>query len=199
MQIPTASGTLEANFHHQQPAGDESRSVAILCHPHPQYGGSMHDLVIDQAAQCFPSHLRFNFRGVGASSGSFDAGVGEVQDVVCAWDWAMGQASWGERVLVGYSFGAAMAWRAQQLCDGIDRLILIAPPSASMEFTPATQAEPATLAPEVSVIAGSQDAYFSATNLPQTLQPVIIEGADHFFTDKHDELTSALRGLSTKT
>ena len=191
MQIPTTNGVLEANFHQQQP-GSEPRSVAVLCHPHPQYGGSMHDLVLEQSAQCFRSHLRFNFRGVGASSGSFDAGIGEVQDVVSAWQWTMDQDEWDERILVGYSFGAAMAWRAQHLCTGIDRLILIAPPSASMEFS--SQDGPA---PTIGVIVGSQDAYFSATNLPQDWRPVIIDGADHFFTAKHGELANALGALST--
>ena len=104
----------------------------------------------------------------------------------------MEQDEWNERVLVGYSFGAAMAWRAQHLCDGIDRLILIAPPSASMEFS-----SQAIQAPTISVIVGSEDTYFSATNLPQDWQPIIIDGADHFFTAKHGELANALGALST--
>ena len=122
MQIPTSNGSLEAEFQPSTTATTTTK-VALLCHPHPGYGGSMHDRVLDEAAHCFPAHLKFNFRGVGGSTGMFDNGVGEADDVVSAWLWLRAQGEWQEMTLLGYSFGAAMAWQAQAHCPGIDRLV----------------------------------------------------------------------------
>ena len=87
MMIPTPTGQLEA--HVEQPA--EAARAIVICHPHPQYGGSMHDAVVDTVEAVARRHafatLRFNFRGVGASTGRFDNGVGEVDDLLAALAW----------------------------------------------------------------------------------------------------------------
>ena len=92
--------------------GDGS-DLAVLCHPHPQYGGTMHDAVLDCAARALGAagiaRLRFNFRGVGRSEGRFDEGVGEVDDVLAILTHGRKMHPEARVLLVGYSFGAAMA------------------------------------------------------------------------------------------
>jgi len=195
MQIPTPTGSLEADFsHHASSNAHAGPVLAVLCHPHPQYGGSMHDAVLEQAAQCYPSTLRFNFRGVGESTGTFDSGVGEVDDVLYAWEWARNQHNWVKMVLIGYSFGAAMAWQAHTRCTDIERVILIAPPSAAMKFTDPTVSSDRGASRHV--IAGSEDAYFDATQLPSNCLVSVIDGADHFFSDKLGDLRLAVKNAS---
>lgn len=91
--------------------------VAVICHPHPQYGGSMDNKVVTtlarSCAEAGLAALRFNFRGVGASQGRFDEGEGEVEDALAALDWAQSAASDAQAyVLLGFSFGGRVALRA---------------------------------------------------------------------------------------
>src|SRR5262245_1016765 len=129
LTIATADGlTLEAEF---AEAVGERRAAAVLCHPHPQYGGTMRSIVTSALFGALPAHgvacLRFNFRGVEGSEGTHAGGVDERLDVVAALD-AM-TATVGEAVplvLVGWSFGGDMA-----LSIADDRLagwVGIAPP-----------------------------------------------------------------------
>ena len=103
----------------------ESRMGAVLCHPHPLYGGSMHDTLLGSLHTAIASQncstLRFNFRGVGSSDGDHDKGDGEVSDLVAAVDYLHSKGS-GEIILAGYSFGAAMCLKAESRkasCDGV--------------------------------------------------------------------------------
>jgi len=116
-------------------------TAAILCHPHPSYGGSMDDLVLAEARGCCEklgiSHVRFNFRGVGASEGrhdSFDAEHnGEVEDLKAVMSWIRSHFL-AERIIgIGYSFGSFIINRGDQL-NFFDKSILIAPPNVSMSF-----------------------------------------------------------------
>ena len=85
----------------------------VLCHPHPQHGGSMRSLVVSELFTALPGMgvdcLRFDFRGVGASTGAFDHGVGERHDVRAALDHALARAGAIPTHLVGWSFGADLA------------------------------------------------------------------------------------------
>ncbi len=95
------------------------QGVAVLCHPHPQYGGSMQDAVLATAESQLTQHsvavLRFNFRGVGLSEGTYSEGIGEAQDVLAAASWAHNEFAGCPCLVLGYSFGAAAAWRALQM------------------------------------------------------------------------------------
>jgi alpha/beta superfamily hydrolase len=122
------AGDLEAIL--ETPADGDPVAQVVVCHPHPVHGGTMQNKVVHTLARGFVgtgfAALRFNFRGVGESEGSFDEGEGEVDDVLAAVAW-MRQASpelplW----LAGFSFGAAMAVRAAFACRA-DGLISIAP------------------------------------------------------------------------
>ncbi|MEM7080823.1 MAG: CocE/NonD family hydrolase [Pseudomonadota bacterium] len=185
MRIEGTAGALEAHLERV----DNPIGAAVLCHPHPQYGGSMHDMVLATAEQVLHRHnydcLRFNFRGVGASEGRYAQGVGEVEDVLAAASWLNDQDPAPERLLlVGYSFGANMVSKAM---SGINpsMAILIAPPNAVMDM-----AIPATTFP-VCAIACAGDDYANLGALEgEHVSTHIIPGGDHFFGGKHGELAA---------
>ena len=164
---------------------------ALLCHPHPQYGGSMHDSVLAIAAEALStlgfSHLRFNFRGVGGSAGGYDKGKGERDDIIAAWQWL--QDSWDQKVLIGYSFGAATAWSAKEQCSQLDKLVLIAPPTQSMSFAGDAGPVPSQ------VIVGDNDSYCDLNALPTGAAVQVISGADHFFSSSSQALGDAIAGI----
>jgi len=108
------AGELEARI--DLPAGGTGGGrAALVCHPHPLYGGTMDNKVVYTLARAFNDlgmpALRFNFRGVGESDGAFAGGEGETQDALAAWDWI--DAEWAPRdlYLAGFSFGAMVALR----------------------------------------------------------------------------------------
>lgn len=168
------------------------RGIAVLCHPHPSYGGSMDDAVLNTAAETLCRNgyhcLRFNFRGVGASDGAFDSGIGEQKDVVSAVEFARAQAHGQHILLVGYSFGAAMAWNAASHAGELAQLLLIAPPTSAMAFDSGPPPCPAT------ALYGSLDDYVSETALAAYGEVIwsVIEGADHFFSGQHEQLATLI-------
>ncbi len=170
----------------------ESEGIAILCHPHPLYGGSMHDSVLDAAASALlnkgVSVLRFNFRGVGQSEGTHAKGEGEADDLVAVVKWALEFCPSESLILAGYSFGATVAWRAAHTLPNLERLILIAPPVGMMPFT-----APAPTCP-VHVVYGDADEYIDPAALAAwmgvTRHQVV--GANHFFMGEWQGLTTAL-------
>jgi len=195
--IDGPAGELEASYHN--PA--QAQNAALLCHPHPSYGGSMHDGVLalttaaldsinsDKAGQASPwAHLRFNFRGVGASSGTYDNGLGEQEDLLAAWNWLRAQKHWSTLALVGYSFGSAMAWAAHQRCAGLDQLLLIAPPSAGMAFSVDGASDPVA----THIIVGERDDYCDRASLPPHESLQVLPDADHFFSASSDLLSKAI-------
>ena len=117
-------------------AGGES--AVVICHPHPQMGGSMHNNVVETIRDVFAaqrySTLRFNFRGVGGSTGQYDEGRGEIQDICSACDYARMQ---GVRkiILAGYSFGAWVICRLlKNRPSDFQATILVSPPDKFSPF-----------------------------------------------------------------
>ena len=173
----------------------------ILCHPHPQYGGDMHNLVIstavDAASQEGFSTLRFNFRGVGRSGGSYSEGVGEREDVKGAIDYlfsALGHSD-SPLILLGYSFGAWAALPVGVQDHRIKGMVAIAPPVGLYDFGFLEESRKKKL-----LMAGDQDffcpkallgSWFERLEEPKTL--AIIEGAAHFFFAHHRLLIEPLR------
>jgi alpha/beta superfamily hydrolase len=177
---------------------------AVITHPHPLFGGSMANNVVWTAVRAFAARglaaLRFNFRGVGRSTGTYGGGLDEVEDVAAALEFLKSRAS-GPYYVVGYSFGAAVAGRALLQGLAADGAIFIAPPIAFMDlsFLPRV--------PGLRLIAvGDRDELCPLANLqtllaerqaalPQTPAPVVrvIEGADHFFGGGEELLFRILR------
>lgn len=193
LQIQAGTVSLEARF-----STGAAPTGVVITHPHPLYGGSMNNNVVWTAARAFGdrgwSTLRFNFRGVGASTGRYGDGLAEVEDVNGAAAYLASRVA-GPCFVVGYSFGAAVAARA--LLEGLKvaGAMLISPPIAFMDlgFLPQT--------PNVSlIVAGDQDdlcPLASLENLCRQWQPPVdlkvVSGADHFFSGQEEGLYKILK------
>lgn len=190
--------TLEGMIAH--PATSGPCRAAVVCHPHPLYGGSMHNNVVDAAIEAFHvagfATLRFNFRGVGRSEGEFDDGRGEADDAVAAVRFLTAQtAVLADRaVLAGYSFGAMAAARAAAGAAEVGAIVAIAPPIAAID---ASILEAATK--PIVLLAGDHDSYCPVTQLGALAAKLgalarlrILAGADHFFGGREREIVAAL-------
>ena len=172
---------------------DRAIGGAVLCHPHPLYGGDMDNPVVVRCQEVFASlglaTLRFNFRGVGASTGSHGQGVAERLDVEAAMAGLQTAAPGaGQLVLMGYSFGAAVAAHVATKGERLRGLCLVGPPLTFPGFDLPSLVG-ALVAPTL-VVAGSQDEYCPLSvlrvvgdQLPSA-QVSIVEGANHFFFGK---------------
>jgi uncharacterized protein len=192
--IASPTGRLEALL--SDSPGD--RRAIVLCHPHPQYGGSMHDGVLDTVEGAARRHgfttVRFNFRGVGASSGRYDNGVGEVDDLLAVVDWTRARNGAKPLWIGGYSFGSNVAWRALDRCGEVEGVVLVAPPVAMMDFS----ARPRRM-PNLTIVAGERDDFVDASDLDRwardaapSARVVKLPGADHFFSGGHAALERAV-------
>ncbi|MGQ9687857.1 MAG: alpha/beta hydrolase [Desulfobaccales bacterium] len=193
IDIQAGDVTLEARFIPGSiPAG------AVITHPHPLYGGSMDNNVVWTASRALGDRgwatLRFNFRGVGASSGRYGEGRAEVGDVIAALAWLKSRVP-GPCYVVGYSFGAAVAARA--LLNGLETAgaVLIAPPIAFMDlaFLPETPGLHLIIAGERDDLCPLADleALLSRRQPPVDLK--VVPGADHFFAGREKELYQVLK------
>jgi len=197
--IPSKGVQLEGLLNTQE--AFSIKGGVILCHPHPQYGGDMHNLVIstavDVANQEGFSTLRFNFRGVGRSGGSYGEGVGEREDVKAAIDHlfsALGHSD-SPLILLGYSLGAWAALPVGIQDNRVKGVVAIAPPLELYDFGFLEGNKKPKL-----LMAGDQDFFcpmpllkrwFERFEEPKSL--AMIEGADHFFFAHHRLLIEPLR------
>jgi len=178
---------------------DPMRGGLVLCHPHPLYGGDMDNPVVIRAAEVAREvglvTLRFNFRGVGASEGSHDKGLGEQDDVRAALTTLRARLGGGPMGLAGYSFGAWVSSRVAVPATGLSALGLIAPPLSM--FGGFDTLDPAGLS--LLIAAGTQDPYCPLPDLDRLARGLPdgtvarIEGADHFFFGKLFPLGEAVR------
>jgi alpha/beta superfamily hydrolase len=190
------AGRIEGRYH---PAAQKNAPLALILHPHPQFGGTMNHQIVYQLYYAFVhrnfSVVRFNFRGVGRSQGSFDHGVGELSDAASALDWAQtinpeARSCW----IAGFSFGAWIGMQLLMRRPEIEGFISIAPPANLYDFS--------FLAPCPSsglIIHGDKDAvvpHRDVTTLVDKLKTqkgIVIEqkvvtGANHFFDQRIDTL-----------
>jgi uncharacterized protein len=173
---------------------DAVRGTAVLCHPHPQFGGTMDNKVVQTLARAFLQlgwrAVRFNFRGVGDSAGHWDEGRGEIDDALAVIAAQRAAAPGLPLDLGGFSFGGYVAAQAaarlvaDPAATPVRRLVLVAP--ASSRFT-----MPAVVAPDTVLIHGEADDVvpLSATldwARPQLLPVIVLPGVGHFF---HGQLT----------
>ncbi len=199
LMLPSRAGELEAllTLPVPEPAGDTP--AVVICHPHPLYGGSMHTKVVVIASHAFldlgmPS-LRFNFRGVGRSSGKYDEGRGEQEDVRAAINYMAGK--YRKLVVAGHSFGAWAGMKVGCKDKSVQMMIGIGTPVNFVDMVFLRDC----LKPKI-FIHGTLDTLIPVekveefySGLPEPKELVKIEGADHFFTGKLDELMEAMRGL----
>lgn len=192
--------TLEAALH--CPLGMEPLGLVVVCHPHPQYGGAMDNSVVltlcEAALQEGMAALRFNFRGVGASGGSYEGGAGERTDVQAALAQAALLPGGGRLALAGYSFGAAMAVGGG--CSGRLAPLALALVSPPLQMLGAAALRVCRL--PLLLIAGDQDPICPAGALQELAAQVdppasaeVIEGADHSWYGYEAELRDSTAGF----
>ena len=188
------------------PKQSTSGPGALICHPHPQYGGDMDNNVVLAVANALEqldmTVLRFNFRGVNGSEGTFDNGSGEVNDVLAALLFLTTQAAVdGNRILlVGYSFGAFVGLQAALRSDKVKVLAAISTPVDMYDFEFLSYS---TL--PILVVCGDRDSYCSLDKLERVYrgitaakEKVIVPGADHFYWGKEDAPAEAILRFTRK-
>jgi alpha/beta superfamily hydrolase len=202
--LDAPAGRLEALLN----AGAEHAThAAVVCHPHPLFGGTLHNKVVFHTMKALNSFgfpvLRFNFRGTGLSQGEHDHGIGEVDDVRAALDW-LDHALHLPLIFAGFSFGAAVGLKAACADSRVKAAISVGTPvvpvAADTEL-PRTYtfdflhncAKPKLF------VSGARDQFGPRTklealvrSLPEPKKLVVIEGADHFFEGRLRELREAI-------
>jgi alpha/beta superfamily hydrolase len=189
--IPGPVGQLEAIV--ETPPGATFDTVGVLCHPHPQFGGTMTNKVIHMLAKTFnelglPS-VRFNYRGVGASDGEYAQGDGETDDSVAVIDWARERWPSAHIWVGGFSFGGAVAIRAAVRRD-VSRLMTVAP---AIDRVPVDVGRLPTC-PWL-IVQGDKDELVDAQHVRRwvdslSVQPTIVmlEGVEHYFHGRMNDL-----------
>ena len=189
-----SAGRLEALYRElQDPAG-----IAVISHPHPLGGGTLHNKVVFRAARGLENAniatLRFNFRGVGASAGKHEEGEGEQEDVMAAVEWAKRKHP-GKRLIVGgFSFGAWVASRVACELPEVDAIFLIGTPVNKYDFGFLRHCEKPIL-----FLHGTEDEHGDVEKLEKLAQQVrnaetvIVTGADHFFSKQLDAVDETIR------
>jgi alpha/beta superfamily hydrolase len=194
------AGRLEGRYH---AARQKNPPIAIVLHPHPQFGGTMNNNIVYQTYYAFVhrnfSVLRFNFRGVGRSQGAFDHGTGELSDAAAALDWAQSinpeaRGCW----IAGTAFGAWIGMQLLMRRPEIEGFISVTPPANLYDFS--------FLAPCPSsglIVHGDKDAVVPAKDVTglvdklKTQKGIVIEqkmipGANHFFDGKVEPLMTSI-------
>ena len=203
VMVPGKNHCLEALFQKGAQPG-----VAIVCHPHPLYGGAMDNNVVEALVQAFRSWgtgtLRFNFRGVGGSGGSYGNGDGEAGDILAVRDYLRERGEQGPFRLAGYSFGAWAALKALKTSHSFAALTLVAPPLELLDFGGLEIPPIPTL-----VLLGDEDGFCRPGALREWLKDQaprgpspavhILEGCDHFFGGRELLLKSELTAFLEET
>jgi len=192
------------------PSGDPPRGGVVICHPHPQYGGSMSSKLVPAMQRALVAAgwaaLRFNFRGVGRSEGAFAGGDGEVADVLRSIG-RIRKVIGGPTAVVGWSCGALLALNGVAREGGVSRYVGVAPPvrralTGRMPLPQIADLEGWT-APSL-IVCGTEDPFCRpaddeelARHLPPLAEVRVVEGADHFFSARVDELSAIVAGFVT--
>jgi hypothetical protein len=197
--IAGPAGQLEARIEEPVP-GEVPAVVGVICHPHPLYGGTMQNKVVHSLARAMQElgapTVRFNFRGVGGSAGTYDAGVGELDDALAVCAWARRRWNCAALWLAGFSFGSAVALQAAQSVAP-QALVTVAPPVGRIIVAPV----PRPACPWL-VVQGDHDELvdvahvrrWSAGYAPPP-QLVVLQGAEHFFHGRLGDLRAAVLGF----
>ena len=199
LSLDGPAGKLEALLNE---GANTATHAALVCHPHPVYGGTLHNKVVFHAMKSLHSFgfpvLRFNFRGAGLSQGEHDHGNGEVEDVQTALDW-LDREFHLPMIFAGFSFGAAVGLRAACPDARVEALIGLGLPVVPIDERHYNYDFLRHCTKPRLFISGSRDRYAARGeierligSLPEPKQLKIIEDADHFFEGKLHELRSTI-------
>ena len=192
------------------PDGARPLGGAVLCHPHPQYGGSMSNALIPALQRALVAEgwaaLRFNFRGVGRSEGSYEGGVGEVSDVAGALA-RVREVVDSPTAVAGWSFGALVGLNAVARDGAVAAYAGIAPPARRAMTSELDLPDVGVLDGWIArslLVCGTEDPFCRrrdleelAARLPQPVDVRTIAGADHFFVEQLDELCDVVTTFIT--
>lgn len=189
--IDGPAGPLEIAF--QQPA-TAATALALICHPHPVHGGTMDNKVVQTLAKAFLelgyATMRFNFRGVGKSAGSFDEGIGETEDAAAALAWARAQVSPSlPLIAAGFSFGCFVQSRLLPRSQP-QQLVLVGPAVSRFQL--------AEVPKDTLVVHGEEDDVVPLDAVmtwarPQGLPVTVFPGTGHFFHGRLTELKAVVK------
>lgn len=193
--IPGPEGNIEASFC----IPDSPNAAVIVCHPHPLYGGTMHNKVVTSivkaAISCNFATCRFNYRGVGKSQGSYDDAQGEQEDAICVQKWFTSKLGFKKVWLIGFSFGAYIAYKVADKFD-LNGLVLVAPAVNNMSYIKDECADTT-----VWIIHGSEDEITPLGDVVKLQKElaledrlIVVEGASHFF---HGCLIEVMKNITT--
>ncbi len=199
-------GRLEGRYQHNR---EPNAPIALMLHPHPQHGGSMNNKVVYTLYQAFTrrgfSTLRFNFRGVGRSQGTYDRGEGELSDAASALDWLQSyNQNAGACWIAGFSFGAWIGMQLLMRRPEISGFISLSPPANLYDFS--------FLAPCPSsglVLQGELDEFVPEPSVAKLVEKLthqrnleidyrVIPGANHFYQDNIEDLNRHLDDYLSK-
>src|SRR6266516_3805655 len=200
LNIPTPIGHLEGILKPEE-TGVIPHYAALVCHPHPLGGGTMHNKVVFKVAQVLQAlgmpTLRFNFRGVGHSTGTYDEGRGEMDDVRFALEFLSRRYPGLPVILGGFSFGAYVALRVAAIDDRVQAMIGLGVPARMFSGEYLKDCHKSRL-----IIQGTKDEpapypltaqWFEHVPAPKSL--VAVQGADHFFQGHLDEIQAIMRSV----
>jgi uncharacterized protein len=197
INIPTPTGHLEGILKPEE-EDVEPLYAAIVCHPHPLGGGTMHNKVVFKVAQALQMlgmpALRFNYRGVGHSTGSYDEGRGEMDDARYALEYLSRRYPGLPVIMAGFSFGAWIALRVGASDDRVYAMIGLGVPARMFDGDSLKSSHKPKL-----IIHGTKDdlapydlavKWFEQVPAPKSL--VAVEGADHFFQGRLEEVQAII-------
>jgi alpha/beta superfamily hydrolase len=198
------AGKLEALLNEGQP---DATHAALVCHPHPLYGGTMHNKVVYRAMKALSAFgfpvLRMNFRGAGLSEGEHDKGQGEQGDVRAALEWLEAEYKL-PIIFCGFSFGAATGMRVVCGDKRVAGLISLGTPISAEGRLYTYHYLQSCAAPKL-FVSGALDQYGAPENVrklveltPEPRELVVVEGADHFFEGHLPEMQTAIRNWVVK-
>ena len=200
-----AAGPLEALL--DEPGRESLRAAVVFAHPHPQFGGTLHTKVVYQGTKALArigcAVLRFNFRGVGRSAGSFSGGPGEMEDYTAALDYMAGRYAGARLWTAGFSFGAWVALETGAADERVSATIGVAPPVATsisgqayrFDHTLGSTKPKFFVQGEADEVCPLEAMWAFYGKLPEPKELVVIDAADHLFEGKTQEVGEALEDL----
>tara|TARA_B100000131_G_C18005151_1_gene568109 strand:- start:366 stop:1022 length:657 start_codon:yes stop_codon:yes gene_type:complete len=198
--IPGPAGRLEAKYYKSK---KKTSPIALILHPHPQYGGTMNNKVVVETFNAFMENqfsvCRVNFRGVGKSDGEFDNGQGELADAAAALDWIEKENFDNSQCwIAGFSFGSLIAMQLLMRRPEINRFVIISPQPNVYDFTFLSPCPTSGI-----VVSGKKDELVSSQSLNElknrllnqkgiNVQFDILQDANHFFSRSEENLKKSL-------
>ena len=198
--IPGPEGRLEARY---QKGKDQRSPICLVLHPHPRQGGTMNNKIVYNIFHAFKNigfaTLRFNFRGVGKSQGSYDNGVGELTDAAAALDWLQNENPTAQNTwIAGFSFGSWLALQLLMRRPEIAGFVAVSPPANLYDFSFLAPCPASGL-----IIQGTDDKIVEAEQVSELVDKLNKQknlkvvykkliGADHFFKNELDDIQDVI-------